>query len=925
MSAHSHFLAMTIARVPLALATLGACTIALPAQAQTAGQPEQQNAAEEEQEEILVLGKRLPGAVIGDIPPEVTLSPGDIRSFGVSSVNELLAEIAAQTMSGQGRGGESPVVLLNGQRVSGFAEIRDIPVEAIQRVEILPEEVALKYGYRPNQKVVNIVLRRRFNAITAEGKSSFATEGGRTSPEIEGSYLRIRDSGRLNLAFSYEHASALHESERDIALLTEATPYDSLGNIRSATTGAEIDPALSALLGYPATVIDVPASARTGTPSLADFAGVGSANVTDVRPYRTLLPKTDALQLNATYARALFNGISASFNGTLDYNRSDSQQGFAQTRFTLPAGNPYSPFGSDVQLYRYLPEFGPLDQRSEDVAAHFGALFSGALGSWQWSLTGGYDYSHGRTDTERGYDLTTYAARIAALDPLANPYAPLTPDLADASLADRARSTTNAGTAELVANSALFKLPAGDASTTIKIGATMRDFSATSLRSGTSYDVDLSRDDLLGQISLDLPLASRKEGFLAPLGELSANLNLAYDRLSDFGTLRTYGFGANWTPVKPASLILSYTREEGAPTIQQLGNPQIATDNVRVFDYVRAETVDITRISGGNPALSADDRQLFKAGLTLKPFSKENLSLSLTYTSSRIDNPISSFPNATAAIEAIFPERFTRDASGRLVSIDARPINFSRQDQKLLRWGVNFSKQISSPPRPSAPGAGATSGNQPDLRALMSRGDAAAGQGENRPPTGANSGNAPGERRPGGFAGGPGFGRGPGGRGTRLQLALYHTVHLRETVTIGDNGPRLDLLDGDIISQAGGIPRHEVEAQLGLMHNGFGMRLSADWQSAYTINGGTSGNQALRFSDLATVDFRLFANLGQQQALVKAWPFLRGARITLSANNLFNSRQHVRDAAGDTPISYQPAYLDPLGRSVRIGFRKLFF
>jgi phosphoribosylformylglycinamidine (FGAM) synthase PurS component len=33
----------------------------------------------------------------------------------------------------------------------------------------------------------------------------------------------------------------------------------------------------------------------------------------------------------------------------------------------------------------------------------------------------------------------------------------------------------------------------------------------------------------------------------------------------------------------------------------------------------------------------------------------------------------------------------------------------------------------------------------------------------------------------------------------------------------------------------------------------------------------------------------------------------------------------VRDAAGATPISYQPAFLDPLGRTVRISLRKLFF
>jgi len=90
----------------------------------------------------------------------------------------LLDALAPQIGSAQGRGGERPVLLLNGQRISGFRELRDIPTEAIQRVEILPEEVALKYGYRADQKVVNIVLRQRFRSTTAQVGAGLATDGG---------------------------------------------------------------------------------------------------------------------------------------------------------------------------------------------------------------------------------------------------------------------------------------------------------------------------------------------------------------------------------------------------------------------------------------------------------------------------------------------------------------------------------------------------------------------------------------------------------------------------------------------------------------------------------------------------------------------------------------------------------------------------
>lgn len=102
---------------------------------------------------ILVTGQRQRqrGAVVGDVPPIQQLDAGDVRALGVSSVAELLGELSPQTRSGQGRGGEQPVTLLNGRRISGFREIRDIPTEAIERVDILPEEVALKYGYSADQ------------------------------------------------------------------------------------------------------------------------------------------------------------------------------------------------------------------------------------------------------------------------------------------------------------------------------------------------------------------------------------------------------------------------------------------------------------------------------------------------------------------------------------------------------------------------------------------------------------------------------------------------------------------------------------------------------------------------------------------------------------------------------------------------------
>ena len=164
----------------LSVLAIAAAQPAPPAAPPAGEPPAQEGEYDGEAEDIVVTANRVPrGSAIGDIPPEVVLGPRDIQAYGASDVGELLAELAPLTGSIQGRGEGQPVVLLGGRRISGFREIRDLPPEAIQRIDILPEEVALKYGYRADQKVVNFVLRRRFEAVTAEAETRPGHGGGR--------------------------------------------------------------------------------------------------------------------------------------------------------------------------------------------------------------------------------------------------------------------------------------------------------------------------------------------------------------------------------------------------------------------------------------------------------------------------------------------------------------------------------------------------------------------------------------------------------------------------------------------------------------------------------------------------------------------------------------------------------------------------
>ncbi|HEX3677161.1 MAG TPA: TonB-dependent receptor plug domain-containing protein, partial [Sphingomicrobium sp.] len=176
-----------------------------------------------DEEEIVVQGTRPRGSVVGDIPPQNILDSRDIRATGATSISDLLDALAPQIGSTQGRGGEQPVLLLNGQRIASFRELRDIPPEAIERVEILPEEVALKYGYRADQKVVNIVLRQRFRSTTANVSGTAASDGGYAAGTADLTRFMIEKNGRTTLNLHAEGNNLLTESERNI-LLSQAPP-----------------------------------------------------------------------------------------------------------------------------------------------------------------------------------------------------------------------------------------------------------------------------------------------------------------------------------------------------------------------------------------------------------------------------------------------------------------------------------------------------------------------------------------------------------------------------------------------------------------------------------------------------------------------------------------------------------------------------
>ncbi|HEY9091046.1 TonB-dependent receptor [Parasphingorhabdus sp.] len=813
-------------------------------------------------DDIIVIAERPRGSVITDVPPVIELNAEDIASYGVSSVSDLLDELSSETSSSRGRGSGRPIVLINGQRTSGFREIRDLPSEAIKNIQVFPEELALQYGYRPDQRVINFILKDDYTGFSAEAEYGVPTQGGQGVAELESTITRISKNSRLNINVEYQNKTAITEAERDIIQ----------------------DPA-------------------------GEAVGLGH--------FRTLSDPSDDIEINASYSHNLGDGITLSANGGYNFSKSRGLSGLPGGTIDIPAGSPFAISPDDESLFRYFTQFDPLRRTVETNTLQGGAALNGSLSGWQWSLTADYTREQVNTATDNSGDLSALQAAVnnGTADPFASDFGPLL----SPPVTDYARSVSNSiNTLATISGTPLY-LPSGAVSTTFRAGYKRQDLNSRDITEGVTTLTNLGRDNFNAGFNIDIPLAKENIDVVEAIGELSINGNLGYSELSDFGGLLEYGFGLNWEPIDGLNFTASAIGEEAAPSIQQLGNPVIVTPNVNIFDFATGETVLASITTGGNLALPAEKRRDIKLAVNYEPEWFKDMRFIAEYVRNNSKNVASGFPLLTPEIEAAFPDRVTRDNTGRLIAIDQRPVSYSNVRSESIRYGLQFSKRFGQrqesgnasrgSPRSAAPSGGAKAPNGQNGEAT------ATSQTPPQSQAGEQGGKraAPDGRGPG--AGGP--------RGGHWRLSAYHTVHLEESVLIRPGVEELDLLNGSAIGSTGGKPRHKFELNGGWFKDGLGFRLQGQHETATRVNGGLTGSD-LRFSDLTTLNLRVFMNLDDRGDLTEKITFLKGGRLSFRIDNIFNDIQDVRDNSGIVPLRYQTGLIDPIGRYVELSFRKRF-
>jgi hypothetical protein len=207
-----------------------------PAQQETATQDRSQPVV---LDDVEVFGRR--GAAL--TPPEIEFDGADIDALGVWDIGDVLKRIQ-ETLGGN----DQPLVLINGKLTPNPGVFSGFPPDALVRAEVLPPNAGALYGAAPGQRVVNLVLQRRFSSHDGRLVGSRPTQGGTSS--LLGDLRRsgIADQNTHQIGLSLSRETALRAGERDQYLVGTGPEFSAI-TLRPASDAVSASVNLTRAIG----------------------------------------------------------------------------------------------------------------------------------------------------------------------------------------------------------------------------------------------------------------------------------------------------------------------------------------------------------------------------------------------------------------------------------------------------------------------------------------------------------------------------------------------------------------------------------------------------------------------------------------------------------------------------------------------------
>jgi iron complex outermembrane receptor protein len=656
---------------------------------------------------VEITGSSIKRASAETASPVQIITAVDLQKSGKGTVAEYLQTLTADgagslptgfgngfaagstAISLRGLGATSTLVLLNGRRMAPFARADDgqksftdlstIPMEAVERIEVLKDGASSTYGADAIAGVVNIILRKDFTGVIlkATGGQSKYQDGEMGKGSLTWGMGKL-DSDGYNVLVNaevYRNNTLLNKDRADRAWIGHgdirpwgyplgtqfATGNTVAGTASASPTGAIRNPANNTYVTLP--------GCETFSVSKPQDPNGGCLWHSD--QFRSMQPQIDGVNLYTRGTKNLANGMQA--YAELGYSKRDTSFTLtppsitptvafppnattpsgvinfgsgAGTTIMMAANHPQNPYGVPVRVRYSAWDVGASTRSVNNEFNRFVVGLKGAAMGWDFDTA--YVHSQSKLDLLYSNMLNMQVVKDA-LGNSASPYFPYyigaqagkNPASLYAAMTRTAtsHSTTKVDVIDFKASRELMQLPGGAMGLAIGAEHRREKLDNPSLSGTQDGSINASYVAAKGDEKISAVFAEIAAPVLSSV-ELSAAVR--YDKYTNFSST-TPKLGAKWTPLKTFAVRGTYSEGFRAPGAAESGAASQSTGTATVRDPIRCPggtpaaggatladcSIALAAVKVGAPSLQPETSKGSTLGIVWDPLNNTSLSIDL--------------------------------------------------------------------------------------------------------------------------------------------------------------------------------------------------------------------------------------------------------------------------------------------------------
>jgi iron complex outermembrane receptor protein len=618
---------------------------------------------------------------VGDGPqPVTTLTQDYIDKSGTQSTSDLLMKLpsavgnfsptttsgfgfspGAASISLKGLPPNNTLVLVDGRRfptapfsqfsmtgIISFVDLNSIPTAAIDRIEILNDGGSATYGSDAIAGVVNIITKTDYNGADISNYFGISQRGDDEvyhGSLVAGISRQLSDTSKLSIvtAFDYYQSSPIRSEDRGYALLRHSdrsSNYPDQANF-TPTAGSYTDAGGNTYVLRPGVKGGATANDFTVGPDAL-------ANADFKLDYQELLARETRYGglVNVNYDVNTWLKLYDSFMiQQVDESSSYLNQGLYPGDVTIPANNPFNPFGTELTANgQSMKEFGPdlTDTTIRTLRNVVGLTIQLPKG---WFIDASFLYgesdgtqvlpnfiNRSRLQSALGGTLAGFEGQF--FNPFTDSEVSGSPNaqfIKALKIPEIEDFRSDLITWNVHGGGTLFDLPSGPV--TVGAGLEYRSEDLIGKYDENSRIFNVAGAQFSGQPTVghryvrsafgefNIPLLGEKWSWPG-LRSLDVAVSERYDEYSDFGDAAKPKIAVSYKPIEDLTIRGTYAEGFVAPALAELFGTPIPAETT-VIDPRTNAPVTVLSVTGGNPRLKPENAYSYYLGAVWKPGSSD--------------------------------------------------------------------------------------------------------------------------------------------------------------------------------------------------------------------------------------------------------------------------------------------------------------